>query len=190
MTTNTIQQPQAIVPSLIPQSGLARDAALVIGGSLVIVALAQVQIPLQPVPITGQTLGVFLVALALGGRLGGAAVGLYLLEGAVGLPVLAGFSGGWAKMVGPTGGFLLGFLIAAFAVGWLADRGWTRNVLLVAAAMVIGTVLIYIPGLAWLSRFVGDKALEYGLIPFIPGDAIKAALAALLLPGAWQLTKR
>jgi biotin transport system substrate-specific component len=190
MTTQPLQKPQAIIPTLVPNTGLARDAALVVGGSLFVAALAQVTIPLQPVPITGQTLGVFLVALALGARLGSLAIGLYLLEGALGLPVLAGFSGGWAKFAGPTGGFLVGFLVAAGVVGWLADRGWTRNVLLVAAAMLLGTLVIYVPGLLWLSRFAGEKTLEFGLIPFIPGDAIKAVLAALLLPTAWKLTRR
>ena len=139
---------QPLLPSLIPAS-LTRDIGLVIGGSVFIALLSQVQIPLQPVPITGQTLAVFLVALTLGWRLGGAAVGLYLLEGALGLPVFAGFSGGIAKFAGPTGGFLIGFLVAALAIGWLAERGWTRNVLLTAAAMLIGTVLIYALGLAW-----------------------------------------
>ncbi len=189
MTTEAIR-PQALVPTLFPGSSLTRDALLILGGSLFIAVMAQVQIPLQPVPQTGQTLGVFLVALALGARLGGAAVGAYLLEGAIGLPVLAGFTGGIAKVVGPTGGFLIGFLIAALLVGWLADRGWTKNVLLVGAAMLLGTIVIYVPGLLWLSRFVGEKTFEYGLTPFIGGDIIKAVLAALLLPVAWKLTRR
>ena len=180
---------QPLLPSLIPAS-TTRDIGLVIGGSVFIALLSQVQIPLQPVPITGQTLAVFLVALSLGWRLGSAAVGLYLLEGALGLPVLAGFSGGIAKFAGPTGGFLIGFLVAALIVGWLAERGWTKNVLLTAAAMLIGTALIYALGLAWLQQFTGAKTLELGLYPFIPGDLIKAALAAVLLPSAWKLTKR
>ena len=187
VTTQT--RPEALITALIPAS-TARDIGLVVGGSVVIALLAQVQIPLQPVPITGQTLGVFLVALGLGLRLGGPAVGLYLLEGAVGLPVLAGFTGGIAKFMGTTGGFLIGFLFAALLLGWLADRGWTKNVLLVAAAMLLGTILIYIPGLLWLSQFTGAKTLEFGLFPFIPGDIAKAVLAALLVPGAWQFTKR
>ena len=180
---------QPLLPSLIPAS-TTRDIGLVIGGSVFIALLSQAQIPLQPVPITGQTLAVFLVALALGWRLGGAAVGLYLLEGAIGLPVFAGFAGGMATFAGPTGGFLIGFLVAALAVGWLAERGWTRNVLLTAAAMLIGTVLIYALGLGWLQQFTGAKTLELGLYPFIPGDLIKAVLAAVLLPSAWKLTKR
>ena len=180
---------QPLLPSLIPAS-TTRDIGLVIGGSVFIALLSQAQIPLQPVPITGQTLAVFLVALALGWRLGGAAVGLYLLEGAIGLPVFAGFAGGMATFAGPTGGFLIGFLVAALAVGWLAERGWTRNVLLTAAAMLIGTVLIYALGLGWLQQFTGAKTLELGLYPFIPGDLTKAALVAVLLPSAWKLTKR
>ena len=81
-------------------------------------------------------------------------------------------------------------MVAALAIGWLAERGWTKNVLLTAAAMLIGTVLIYAPGLAWLQQFTGAKTLELGLYPFIPGDLIKAALAAVLLPSAWKLTQR
>ena len=188
---------QPLLPSLIPAS-TTRDIALVVGGSLVVALFAQVTIPLPFVEITGQTLGVFLVALALGSKLGGAALILYLLEALVGLPVLAGFKNAWSvssaggvpAIIGPTAGYLLGFVMAAFAVGWLADKGWTRNVLLVSTAMLIGTVLIYIPGLLWLSKFTGARTLEFGLIPFIPGDLIKAALAAVLLPSAWKLTKR
>jgi biotin transport system substrate-specific component len=183
---NTIQ-PDTLVTRLFPNSSLARDAMLVIGGSLFIAVMAQVSIPLQPVPITGQTLGIFLVALALGARLGGLAIAAYLLEGAVGLPVYAEFKGGLSILTGPTGGYLIGFLLAGIVVGFLADKGWTRNVLLVAAAMLIGTVLIYLPGLAWLSRFTGAKTLEFGLYPFILGDAIKALLAAGLLPTAWAI---
>jgi biotin transport system substrate-specific component len=180
-------QPGALVNRLFPDSNLARDAMLVLGGSLFIALLAQVSIPLQPVPITGQTLGVFLVALALGARLGGLAIAAYLLEGAVGLPVFAGFTGGAATFVGATGGFLVGFLIAGVVVGFLADKGWTRSALLVAVAMLLGTVCIYIPGLAWLSRLTGPKTLEFGFYPFILGDTIKAVLAAGLLPTAWAI---
>jgi biotin transport system substrate-specific component len=187
MTTTTNQQP--LVPSLLPAS-LPRDLALVVGGSVLLAVLSQVSIPLPFVPITGQTLGVFLVALTLGWRLGGASVVLWLAYAVVGLPVLAEFKGGLATVVGPTGGYLLGFLIATLVAGWLADRGWTRNFALVALAMLIGTLLIYIPGLLWLSRFVGDKTLEYGLYPFWLGDTVKAALVTALLPSAWRFVRR
>ncbi len=182
-------QPGALVTRLFPNSSLARDAMLVLGGSLFIALLAQVSVPLQPVPITGQTLGVFLVALALGMRLGGLAIAAYLLEGAVGLPVFASGAAGIATFVGPTGGYLVGFLFAGVVVGMLADRGWTRNPLLVAFAMIIGTVCIYVPGLAWIYQFpfAKENTLNVGLYPFIVGDAVKAVIAAGLLPSAWTI---
>jgi len=91
-------------------------------------------------------------------------------------------------LAGPTGGYLLGFVIAAYAVGWLAERGWDRNIALTAAAMLLGNALIYLSGLAWLTQFVGTQnALMAGLYPFIIGDIIKIALAALLLPAGWKL---
>ncbi len=176
-----------LADALVPNRSALRDALMVLGGSIFIAALSQVSIPMQPVPLTGQTLGVFLVALALGSRLGGLSVATYLLEGLVGLPVLAGFSGGIAKFTGPTGGYLIGFLLAAIVVGYLAERGWTRSVLLALAAMFVGTILIYIPGLAWLSKFVGADTIKFGLSPFLIGDSIKAAIAAAALPGLWKL---
>jgi biotin transport system substrate-specific component len=185
-------QPQTLVQKLYPQNSLTRDALLVVTASLTIGLLAQISIPLQPVPVTGQTLGVFLVALTLGWRLGGLAIGLYLLEAAVGLPVLAGFSGGLTPLTGATAGYLFGFLLAGLAVGFLADKGFAKSPLLVAVAMLIGTILIYIPGLLWLRTAIPalsslDSLLSAGFTPFILGDAIKAVLAAVLLPSAWAL---
>jgi biotin transport system substrate-specific component len=165
----------------------------VVFASLLIAALAQVSLPLQPVPVTGQTLGVFLVALCFGARLGGLSIGLYLLQAAFGLPVLAGFSGGLVVLTGATAGYLFGFLLAGVVVGALADRGWSRSLWLTGLAMLIGTGLIYIPGLFWLSKAVPslntpELLLSAGLYPFLIGDAMKAALVILLLPSAWRLS--
>jgi biotin transport system substrate-specific component len=187
--------PAALIHRIVDLKPLLHQCLVVLFGSLLIAALAQISLPLVPVPVTGQTLGVFLVALVLGARLGGAAIGLYLLEAAIGLPVLAGFSGGMATLTGATAGYLFGFLLAGLAVGALADRGWTRSIQTTALAMLLGTALIYLPGLFWLSKAVPGLAslealLPAGLYPFLLGDSIKAALVIVLLPSAWTLLKR
>jgi biotin transport system substrate-specific component len=177
-----------LVDAAWPRKGRRRLAFLVVVGSVLIALLAQLEIPLQPVPITGQTFGVLLVGALLGSRLGAVTVLTYLAWGAIGLPVFAGGNSGLARLVGPTGGYLVGFLGAAFLVGRLSERGWDRRVLTTAVAMLLGTILIYLPGIAWLSRFVGwDRVLELGLAPFVIGDLLKVALAALALPIAWTL---
>jgi biotin transport system substrate-specific component len=166
----------------------ARWILLVIGGSLFVAASAQIQVPMWPVPMTMQTFAVLLVGAAYGSRLGAATMLAYLAEGAAGLPVFAGFSGGIGVLQGPTVGYIVGFIFAAGVVGWLAERTWDRNVLTTAVAMLAGNVLIYVPGLIVLAGFVGaDKVVAYGLAPFLLGDAIKLALAAALLPAAWKI---
>ena len=165
---------------------------LVLAGSGLIALAAQVRFPLpfSPVPVTGQTFAVLLVAAALG-RLGLASVIAYLVEGAGGLPVFAGGGSGTATMVGPTGGYLIGFALAAAIVGSAAERGWYRHLVTALAAMLLGEVAIYACGLAWLARFpLSVPLLDAGLIPFIPGDLFKMVLAALALPAAWRLVRR
>jgi biotin transport system substrate-specific component len=165
------------------------DALLVITGSLVVAALAQIRIPLPftPVPFTGQTLGVLLVAAALGSSRGAASLALYLVEGILGLPVFAGAPLGIARLLGPTGGYLVGFIVAAYLVGALAERGMDRDWKRVLGMFAAGMAVIYLFGVAWLSRFTGlGNALVSGLWPFIPGDIIKAVMAAALLPSAWR----
>ncbi len=167
---------------------------LAIMGSLALWLSAKIQIPFYPVPITMQTLVVLVVGMAFGWRLGAATVLLYLAEGSLGLPVFAGTPErgiGLAYMVGPTGGYLLGFLFAAAVVGWLGQRGWDRHIATTLAAMALGTAIIYLPGLIWLGVAIGwDKpVLELGLWPFLPGDALKVALAALLFPSIWRLSR-
>ena len=166
------------------------DAALVVGGSLLIAlsAYLKIQLPFSPVPITGQTLAVLLVGVSLGWKKGGMSVLTYLAEGVLGFPVFAGGASGLAYLLGPTGGYLLGFVVAALAVGWLAERGWDRHVGLTLLAMLIGNALIYLPGLIWLSRYVGvEQALPLGLYPFLIGDGVKLLLAGLLLPAGWAI---
>lgn len=175
---------------------LVADILLILGGSLFTALMAQIAIPLPftPVPITGQTLAVLLTGAALGSRRGALSIAAYLLEGALGLPVFAGGAAGLARLRGPTGGYLLGFLAAAFITGWLAERGWDRRPLTTALAMLIGNAVIYLFGLPWLALFLGSflgpkGALALGLLPFIPGDLLKLALAAFLLPSAWWVVR-
>lgn len=173
-----------------PHATWRHKAVLVVLGSLLTAAAAQLTIPLpfSPVPITGQTFAVLLVGALLGSRAGAAAMLTYLAEGAAGLPVFAGGKGGLAVLVGPTGGYLFGFVAAAFAVGWLCERGWDRRVWTAALAMFIGNVVIYLFGLPWLAKFVGvENVLAMGLLPFIPGDLFKLVLAALALPSGWKI---
>lgn len=171
-----------------PQTSLTREIALVLTGSWLIALSAQIEIPFWPVPLTGQTFGVLLIAALLGSRRGALSVLTYLVQGAMGLPVFAGGTTGIVKFAGPTGGYLIGFVAAALVVGWLSERGWDRHVAASAAAMVIGNITIYAFGLLWLANFVGWAAvLQVGLFPFIIGDLIKIALAALALPLGWAL---
>lgn len=174
---------------------VARNAILLVLGSALLWASAKIQIPFYPVPMTMQTFVVITLGMAYGWRLGAATLGLYLLEGAFGLPVFAGTPEkgiGLAYIAGPTGGYLLGFLLAAAACGRLAERGWDRSMVKTAAAMLVGNVLIYVPGLLWLGTVVGwDKpVLAWGLTPFLLGDLTKLALAVAVLPAIWKVVKR
>lgn len=173
---------------------LLRALFLALAGSALIAVSSKLQVPMVPVPMTMQTLVILVIGMACGWRLGGLTLLLYLAEGAVGLPVFAGTPErglGLTYMVGSTGGYLLGFLLAALVVGLLAEAGWDRTVPLAAAAMLIGNVVIYVPGLLWLGTVLGwdNPILQWGLTPFIVGDLVKLALAALLMPAAWRLVR-
>jgi len=173
-----------IVVAWLGQRSLAERVAVLLVANLLLVACAQVRIPLPftPVPITGQTFGVLLLGALLGRRYGTAIVMAYVLEGIVGLPVFAGWSGGLAKLFGPTGGYIVGFVPAAFAAGWLMELGWGRSFAKALAALLIANAIIYAFGLPWLAFFVGiDKALAMGLFPFVLGDLLKATAAASII---------
>lgn len=192
--SSLVTQPRTLVDVLLPrqQRSWLLDAALVVLFSAFVGLTAQVEIPLWPVPLTLQTLGVLFTGAVLGGRRGALALLLYLAEGAVGLPVFAGGALGVAYMVGPTGGYLVGFVLAAGVVGWLAERGWDRQPARTALAMALGNLAIYTLGVAWLSVYLGDLviALVQGMLIFIVGDLIKIAVATLALPGGWALVRR
>ncbi|GAB4408185.1 MAG: biotin transporter BioY [Anaerolineae bacterium] len=169
------------------------DLGLVLSGSLFIALSAQFAVPLpfSPVPVTGQTLAVLMVGVLLGSQRGSLALLTYLAEGALGLPVLAGGAAGLARLTGPTGGYLIGFVAAAYLVGWLAERGWDRRFETTLLAMVLGNAIIYTFGLLWLARFVGaERVLALGLWPFVPGDVGKILLATASLPWGWKLLYR
>jgi biotin transport system substrate-specific component len=166
------------------------DSFLVLGGSFFIALSAQIAIPLpfSPVPITGQTFAVLVAAMLLGRWRGTAAVLAYLVEGILGLPAFAGGVAGFAKIAGPTGGYLVSFLPAAYLVGYLAEKGWDRKISTTFLAMILGNVIIFGFGALWLGKFVGfDKALSLGVLPFLAGDVVKIGLATIILPGAWKL---
>lgn len=175
--------------------GRLRLAALALGGTLVLALSAKLQVPFYPVPMTLQTFAVLVLGVAYGWRLATATLMLYLAQGALGLPVFAGTPEkgiGLAYMLGPTGGYLIGFVFAAALAGWLAERGWDRGIATALLAMLLGNVVIYGPGLLWLGAVVGwDKpVLAWGLLPFLWGDFAKLALAALALPLAWRIVGR
>jgi biotin transport system substrate-specific component len=174
---------------------LALDIGVIVLGSLVVAAAAQLTIHLRFVPITMQTLAVLLVGATLGSLRGGTAIALYLAEGAAGLPFFAEGKSGIDFLIlrdplHATGGYLWGFLLAAVLVGFLAERGWDRNLGSALGAMFLGNVAIYLVGLPWLAEAIGtsiEEALPFGLYPFIIGDTIKLLLAAGALPVAWRL---
>ena len=170
------------------RTGALYDVALVVGASLFVAATAQVAIPMPSgVPITGQTFGVLLVAALLGPTRAGAALVLYTLQGLAGLPVFAGLTAGVPPF---SFGYILGFIPAAVLVGALTRRGWDRNPLLTGLAFLLGTAVIFLFGLAWLSALMPvEAALAAGLTPYLPGAAIKIALAMALLPVGWRVLR-
>ena len=168
------------------------DAIVVICGSLLIGLSAQIRIylPFSPVPITAQTFAVLILGALLGSRRGGLTMLVYLAEGALGLPVFAAGIG-IPVLIGPTGGFVVGFVFAALLVGKLAELGWDRHVLTTIAAMVLGDVVLLSFGFAWLTLLTNIRtAFLAGVYPFIIGDILKVALAAVALPTGWKLLEK
>ena len=181
--------------AVLPGTGLLTDALLVVGGAGFVALAAQVSfdIPGTPVPITGQTFAVVLVGASFGALLALASLGLYLFVGALGAPIYADGNHGWDVLTGPTGGYIVGFVLAAFTIGWLAERRWDRRFSSAVAAMLTGNVIIYLFGLPWLAADADlgfEDTMAQGLAPFVPGDLLKLYLAGALLPAAWRLVDR
>jgi biotin transporter BioY len=184
-----------MVDVFFPRVTLARDMLLIFGFVAVTALSAQVAFYVGPVPITGQTFVVLIAGALLGSKRGALSQLTYLGMGAMGAPIFAGWHGGPAVLTGPTGGYLVGFVAAAFVVGFLAERGWDRRIWSMALAMLIGNSVIYAIGLPWLSIWLSnvasaDSVLAVGLYPFIPGDLLKLVLAAVALPSGWALLNR
>ncbi|MCP2637038.1 biotin transporter BioY [Microbacterium sp. HD4P20] len=177
----------------------ALDAGLVIAGAAIVALLAQVEIPLWPVPITGQTLGVIVVGAALGAWRGAAALTTYMLAGLAGLPVFAGFTGTIAAVAKPSFGFVIGFIFAAFLAGWFAQRAWDRRPVLAFAGFAAASVVPFLFGIPYMAFILNAllgldlsflEILQAGLFPFIVGGLVKAALAAAIIPSAWALVRK
>jgi len=194
---------RALAPSLIGRTGrTAQEVALVLAGTLLLAIAAKVKVPFFPVPMTLQTLAVMAIAASFGMRLGVATVLAYIAEGALGLPVFTNtppLVAGPAYLLGPTGGFLAGFVVQALIVGLAADRGWSRSIPKLLVALLAGEVVMMALGFAWLAGFAQlssgatglgvASAWAHGVMPFILGDLLKVALVALAVPAGWRLLK-
>jgi biotin transport system substrate-specific component len=193
-----------LLTATLGDQGLLKKTLMVLAGSLFIAAAAKVSVPMWPVPISLQTLAVLLVGFAMGSRLGALTVGVYLVQGAMGLPVFApNTMPGLAGLLGPTGGFLLGFVGQAWLAGLAVERGLARGAVTTGAAALVASALLYVPGVLWPMAVAGAAGIEAGWIgqgagfywthfvaPFLPGDALKSVIAALLVTGAWAMLTR
>ena len=181
--------------AVFPRSGLVADALLVLGGAAFVGLCAQVsyQPAFTPVPYTLQTFSVLLVGAAYGAMLGAASLSLYLILGVVGVPLFAQHKHGWDVFTGATGGYIVGFVLAAALTGYLAERGWDKRFATSVTMMLTGSVVIYACGAAWLHHWLHaswNPTLVDGVYYFVPGDLVKLYLAAAALPAAWQLVRR
>ncbi|HEY1826103.1 MAG TPA: biotin transporter BioY [Acidimicrobiales bacterium] len=191
MSTIAVTPPRRVLADLVPRSILA-EISLVVGAAALVGALAQISIPLgfTPVPITGQTLGVMLAGTALGWRRAGAALSLYVLAGVAGLPWFAGHQSGYPAA---NFGYLIGFVVAGAALGWVASLGADRNVPKAFVAMAVGDAIIFLIGVTWLKfdlHVSVTEAISLGLTPFVWGELIKAGVAGIALPSSWRLVDR
>ncbi|MER3390168.1 MAG: biotin transporter BioY [Microcella sp.] len=197
----TIASPALSRPTLVDRlvsRSLATDAALVVAGTALVAILAQVAIPLWPVPVTGQTLAVLLVGASLGAARGAASLTLYALLGGLGLPIYSDASSGWTVLLGPTGGYILGFIASAAIVGWAAERQWDRGWFKPFVTFIGGSIVVFAIGLPWLAVSLGQlglpndlgAVLASGFMPFIIGGVIKAAIAAALMPLLWRVAEK
>jgi biotin transport system substrate-specific component len=196
MTTTTHKS--TLVEAILPQTGLAtflKQILIVLAGVAVLALAAKIKVPMFPVPITMGTFAVLVIGAAYGPRLGLVTIIGYMIIGLLGFDVFAESSSelnGLTYMMGSTGGYLVGYLLAIMALGFAARRGWDRSVPQMAIALFLGNVLIYVPGLIWLGILYGFSAqiFTWGLTPFLVGDAMKLVLAALLVPAVWNIVDK
>jgi biotin transport system substrate-specific component len=186
-----------LVSLALPEKGAMRlttQIFLALAGTLLLTVSARTKVMLGPVDLSLQTLAVLLIAAAFGLRLGLATLLLYMAEGAAGFPVFQSTPEkgiGLAYMLGSTGGYLAGFVVMAAIVGWAADRGWDRNPLRLAGAMLAAEAAMMAMGFAWLAMLIGpEKSWQFGVLPFVVGDLVKVGLAAALVPAVWSLLPR
>jgi biotin transport system substrate-specific component len=189
----------AVVPCGTRSAAFARDALLVVSGAALVAGAAQVTIPWDPVPLTGQTFAVLLVGGLLGVWRAVAALTLYWVVGALGAPIFSDAAGGWDAATAPSGGYIIGFIVAAAVVGWFCERGADRSVLAMFGVLFLGNVIIYAFGLPWLAEsnigvdgadFGWANAWTYGAKPFIAGDIVKLLAVAGLLPAGWAIARK
>lgn len=198
MSNLTLAPTRSVLADSIGARSIAANITMVVAGAALTAGAAQLVIPMWPVPITGQTFAVLLVGTTLGALRGALSMVLYIALGAIGLPIFTDGSAGWHVIAGPTGGYLVGFVLAAILTGWLAQRSWDRKVVGAGVAFLAGTAVIYAVGLPWLSVALGQlgypndlsATLQAGLFPFVPGDILKAVAAGVLLPVTWKLVSR
>lgn len=172
---------------------LVTDSILVVAGAALTAALAQVAVPLWPVPITGQTLAVLLVGSSLGALRGSISMVLYAVLGIIGLPVFSDSTSGWGVIAGPTGGYIIGFIFAAGLTGWVAQRTWDRRFVGAVVSFLAGSAVVFAFGLPWLAVSLNlnlEQTLEAGLYPFVIGGIIKAVIAAAVMSTAWWAVDR
>jgi biotin transport system substrate-specific component len=186
----------ALAPALWPANvnPWVRDVILALIGVGLLTISAKISVPFWPVPMTLQTFAIMFIAAAYGARLGTATIVAYLAAGFVGLPVFAYAAAGPSYFLGTTGGFLIGFIFAAYIVGWAADRGWDRSTIKLGAAMIVADAVVFLLGFLWLAwfahRFGVASAWKYGVANYLLGDALKIAIAALAVPAGWMLLDR
>ncbi|MES2256526.1 MAG: biotin transporter BioY [Pseudomonadota bacterium] len=189
MSSSPATSPRSILGNILfSKAWLFKSALLVIGGSLALTLSAKIQVPFWPVPITMQSMVALLIGVTFGSRLGALTILAYLAEGVAGLPVFAGMAAGPAYLAGPTGGYLLGFLLGGVFAGWAAERGWGRDLPRTVLVMLLGHFLIFAPGALWLAVLFGwNKTIAFGIAPFLLATLLKSALGAAIVSTLWKM---
>jgi biotin transport system substrate-specific component len=190
-----VSQVSTLKSAFITRSTVASQISLILTGTVFLAVMAQIAFPIpgSPVPFTGQTLGVLLLGTAYGAGLGASTVAFYLLMGMAGAPIFSSGTSGIERIVGPTGGYLVGMFISSLVLGALAGRKWDQKIKTVIPTMIIGNLIIFAIGLLWLNQYTGQSWLwtfEKGFTPFIFGEIIKIAIASTALPAVWKFVAK